>query len=107
MDSPAGAAQGPPQFLIHDGGDSVAVAVTDLEPGPVHGAVLKTSERRSYRLRERVPLGHKFAIADLAEGADVTEYAVRVGVTTAAISVGDYVHIHNVRSARWPSRSAG
>lgn len=106
MDSPAGAAQGAPQFLIHDGGDSVAVAVSDLEAGPVHGAVLKTGERRSYPLRGPVPLGHKFAIADLAEGAEVTEYGTRVAVTTAPISIGEYVHVHNVRSARWPSRSA-
>ena len=47
MSSPTGAAAGPPQFLVHDAGDSVAVAVQDLAAGRVHGAVLKTGERLS------------------------------------------------------------
>jgi (2R)-sulfolactate sulfo-lyase subunit alpha len=106
MSSPTGAAAGPPQFLVHDAGDSVAVAVQDLAAGRVHGAVLKTGQPLSFPLRDQVPLGHKFAIADLAEGAEVTEYGNRVGITTAAIAVGEYVHVHNVRSARWPSRTA-
>ncbi|WP_255950189.1 UxaA family hydrolase [Streptomyces odontomachi] len=99
-------AGGPPQFLIHDDGDSVAVAVVDLEPGSVHGAVLKTGQRQSFTLKERVPLGHKFAVTDLAEGSDLIKYGVRVAVVTKAISVGDYVHVHNIRSARWLSSRA-
>jgi (2R)-sulfolactate sulfo-lyase subunit alpha len=106
MTDPASGAPGPPQFLIHRPGDSIAVAVADLQAGRVHGAVLATGERLERELLRQVPLGHKFALADIAAGDEVIEYGVRIGVAVAAIPVGDYVHVHNLRSARWPSRSA-
>ena len=91
-----------PQFLVHRDGDHGGVAVTDLEPGPVKGAVLASNSDVSAEVRQAVPLGHKFALADRAAGDDVIEYGVRIGVATAAITAGDYVHVHNLRSARWP-----
>lgn len=106
MTDSVSAAVGPPQFLIHEPGDSVAVAVTDLEAGEVHGAVIATGERRTRQLLCRVPLGHKFALADLAAGDEVIEYGVRIGVASQAIPSGEYVHVHNLRSARWPTRHA-
>lgn len=106
-----GNAGGGPQFLVHHDGDSVAVATRDLEPGEVRGAVMKAessnaSKELTYTLRDRVPLGHKFALVDLAEGADIIKYGVRVGVATKDIGVGEYVHVHNIRSARWSTSRA-
>jgi (2R)-sulfolactate sulfo-lyase subunit alpha len=97
---------GPPQFLIHDEGDSVAVAVREIAPGTAHGAVLKSGRRCAYEVRHRVPLGHKFAVTDIAAGADVVKYGVRVAVATKDIATGDYVHVENVRSARWQNSVA-
>lgn len=90
------------QFLVHRDGDHVGVAVTDLEPGLVKGAVLASNRDISAEVRHAVPLGHKFALADRGAGDDVLEYGVRIGVATTAIAAGDYVHVHNLRSARWP-----
>lgn len=97
-----------PQFLVHHDGDSVAVATTNLEPGEVHGAVMKSDSPKELTcvLRDPVPLGHKFALVELAEGADVIKYGVRVGIVTQAVSPGQYVHVHNMRSARWSSSHA-
>jgi (2R)-sulfolactate sulfo-lyase subunit alpha len=97
-----------PQFLVHHDGDSVAVATSDLEPGEVRGAVMKgdSSKELTCTLRDAVPLGHKFALVDLAPGADVVKYGVRVGVATQQVSRGSYVHVHNMRSARWSSSRA-
>lgn len=97
----AATAVDPPQFLIHDEGDSVAVAVADIAPGHTRGAVLASGRRCEFTVNRQIPLGHKFAVTDLAEGADVVKYGVRVGITTEPIGVGDYVHTNNVRSARW------
>ena len=96
------------QFLVHHDGDSVAVATMDLEPGEVRGAVMKSDNQRdlSCSLRERVPLGHKFALVELPEGTDIIKYGVRVGVATRDITPGEYVHVHNMRSARWSSSRA-
>jgi (2R)-sulfolactate sulfo-lyase subunit alpha len=97
---------GPPDFLVHREGDVVAVAVRDLTPGPAVGAYLRGSATVSVDLREAVPLGHKLALADIAEGQDIIEYGQRVGIATKDISRGGHVHVHNVRSARWLSSVA-
>lgn len=94
----------PPQFLVHHEGDSVAVAMSDLEPGEVHGAVMKGGrDGISCVLRDRVPLGHKFALVELAEGDQILKYGVPVGVAVQPVRSGEYVHVHNMRSARWSS----
>jgi (2R)-sulfolactate sulfo-lyase subunit alpha len=93
-------------FLAHKEGDMVAVAVRDLRPGAVHGAYLDTDADVLVELRHEVPLGHKLALTDVPAGAEVIEYGLRIGIASQAIGKGDYVHIHNVRSARWQTSVA-
>jgi (2R)-sulfolactate sulfo-lyase subunit alpha len=97
----------PPDFLVHHAGDSVAVAVRDLSPGTVHGGYLSGGAPLTMRLAEPVPLGHKFALREIARGADVIEYGVRVAVATSDIAAGRHAHVHNLRSARWQRSVAG
>jgi (2R)-sulfolactate sulfo-lyase subunit alpha len=97
---------GPPDFLAHHDGDIVAVAVRDLVPGPAEGAFLRGQASVTVELLEPVPLGHKIALADIVEGQDIVEYGQRVGVATRDIARGGYVHVHNVRSARWQNSVA-
>ncbi|WP_298331838.1 UxaA family hydrolase [Haloactinopolyspora sp.] len=99
-------AEQPPDFLAHRDGDSVAVAVRHLQAGPAQGAYLDSPGTLRLTVSSDVPLGHKVALVDIEQGADVIEYGVRVGVASQAISAGDYVHVHNVRSARWHSSVA-
>jgi (2R)-sulfolactate sulfo-lyase subunit alpha len=89
-------------FLIHDDADDVGVAVIDLESSQdVTGVYMKSGETLELKSRDAIPLGHKIALRDLAQGADVVKYGVRIGRTTTAVSEGDYVHTHNLKSARW------
>jgi (2R)-sulfolactate sulfo-lyase subunit alpha len=90
-----------PDFLAHDDGDHVAVAVRDVDPGRVTIGYLDGTDSFDLDVTERVPLGHKVALADVAQGADVIEYGLRIGTASQAIAKGGYVHTHNVRSARW------
>lgn len=90
-----------PGFLAHRQGDGVAVAVADLPKGPAEGGYLHGNADLQAELKEPVPLGHKFALHDIAEGDDIIEYGVRVAIATKAITKGEHVHVHNVRSARW------
>ncbi|HET9719809.1 MAG TPA: UxaA family hydrolase [Solirubrobacteraceae bacterium] len=90
-----------PDFFAHLDTDSVAVAVKDVPAGSVTVAFLNGSDNRQATANAEIPVGHKVALTDLAEGADVIEYGERVGVTSAAITAGDHVHVHNIRSARW------
>lgn len=90
-------------FLVHAQGDDVAVAVKDTEPGDASAAYLDTGERFGVAVREAIPLGHKVALRDLAEGESVIEYSVPIGLARCAVKAGALVHTHNLRSARWRS----
>jgi (2R)-sulfolactate sulfo-lyase subunit alpha len=88
--------------LIHDDSDDVGVAVTDLESNhEVTGVYMDSGKTVSLTSRDAVPLGHKIALRGLAKGADVIKYGVRIGRTVDSVRAGDYVHTHNLRTARW------
>ncbi len=95
-----------PSFLAHKQGDHVAVAVRDVLPGTAEVGFLDGAESVTVEVSAEIPLGHKVALQDVSEGEDVIEYGVRTAIASAAITRGDYVHIHNVRSARWQNSVA-
>jgi (2R)-sulfolactate sulfo-lyase subunit alpha len=94
------------KFLAHRAGDAVAVAVQDVETGPALVQFLDGAEPQTVAVTASIPLGHKVALRDIAAGDDVIEYALRVAIASADITTGDYVHTHNVRSARWQNSVA-
>jgi (2R)-sulfolactate sulfo-lyase subunit alpha len=90
------------QFLIHRRGDHVGVATSDIESGSrAVGVFMDDDSTVEVHARGDVPLGHKIAIAELDAGAEVIEYGTRIGHAPAGLVVGDYVHTHNIKSARW------
>lgn len=98
-------AAGGNHFLAHRPGDFVAVAVQDVRPGTAQVGVID-GDSTSVEVVAEIPLGHKVALRDIAAGADVIEYGLRIGVASADIATGEHVHIHNVRSARWQTSVA-
>lgn len=88
-------------FLVHNEGDHVGVAVRDVPAGGAIAVYLDSDREVAVDVAEDVPLGHKLALADLAAGADVIEYGVRIGRTRREIQAGALVHVHNLGSARW------
>lgn len=95
-----------PSFLAHKSGDAVAVAVRDVEPGVAVVGYLDETPSVEVAVLADVPLGHKVALTDTKSGADVIEYGVRTAIATADFVKGDYVHTHNLRSARWQNSVA-
>jgi (2R)-sulfolactate sulfo-lyase subunit alpha len=89
------------KFLAHRAGDTVAVAVGDVSPGPAAVDFIDGAETRAIDVLSAIPLGHKVALRDVGDGEDVLEYGLRIGIARAPIAEGEYVHTHNVRSARW------
>ncbi|MCL4413141.1 MAG: UxaA family hydrolase [Actinobacteria bacterium] len=89
-------------FLGHRQGDSVAVAVRDVAVGQAEVAFLDGGEPITIASAQRVPFGHKVALVNLAEGEPVIEYGEPVGIASTPMRVGELVHVHNMRSARWP-----
>ena len=90
------------KFLIHKRGDHVGVATSDIETGEkVVGVYMDDDSTVEVVARGDVPLGHKIAVEGREAGGAVIEYGVPIGETTEVVEVGDYVHTHNLRSARW------
>ncbi len=90
------------KFLVHKGGDDVGVATSDIASGErVVGVYMDDDSTVEVEALGDVPLGHKIAVAGCESGGDVTEYGVRIGKASKDIGVGDYVHTHNLKSARW------
>jgi altronate hydrolase len=51
------------------------------------------------RLRDDIPAGHKVAVRDIPEGAQVRKYGQAIGVATRPIAAGGHVHSHNLAFA--------
>ncbi len=92
-----------PDFVVHDKGDSVGVVVVeDVEAGAeLSGWVLGTDETMTVRALEAVPLGHKVALVDLEAGKPPIKYGQEIGRMVAPVKRGGYVHVHNLKTARW------
>ena len=73
--------------------DLVAVA---LEPLAAYTAV--QIDGRELVLLEDIPRGHKFALADIPQGASVVKYGAPIGVAAQAIAAGAWVHTHNMKT---------
>lgn len=90
--------------IAHKRGDAVAVAVEDLPPGEaIQVRVLDGSQPVTVTVRDPIPLGHKVALKAVVNGSDVIEYGERIGRAIQAIPLGAHVHVHNVKSVRWPA----
>jgi len=81
--------------LVISPSDNVATALEPLEPGAtiLAGDVTVT-------VVDRIPRGHKVALAAIASGARVVKYGSAIGTATADIPRGAHVHTHNVMSSR-------
>jgi altronate dehydratase small subunit len=83
--------------------DDVATALIDLKAGVEVNARL---DDRSVDvvLAQDIQFGHKYALRDMAEGEDVLKYGLPIGKATESIRTGEWVHVHNCRSARFGHR---
>lgn len=94
---------GHPHLLVHDRKDTVGVVVVeDLKAGTEMLCVV-THDDSAFRLvaRADVPIGHKIALVDIAEGDTVVKYGQDIGRAVAPAAKGEHVHVHNLKTKRW------
>ena len=73
--------------------DNVAVALTDIRQGEtvaVDGASVVAAED--------IARGHKLALCPIAKDAPIVKYGNPIGLARQDIAVGQWVHVHNVRT---------
>lgn len=81
------------KFIKINENDNVAVALEVLPANTtVHVGDIEVTTTAE------IPAGHKFALADIAEGTPVVKYGFRIGNATAAVKKGDWIHTHNLKT---------
>ncbi len=82
--------------LVLDEKDNVAVTLADLEPGDACTVVEDSGRKYEVTVIDKVPFGHKFALAVLGDDAPVYKYGEEIGKMKVAINKGGWVHSHNM-----------
>jgi altronate dehydratase small subunit len=85
------------QVIIINEKDSVATALEGLSAG-AEVSVEFQGRVQKITLLSDIPMGHKFALKDIEEGEPVIKYGEPIGQSTAKITRGEHVHVHNVAS---------
>ena len=90
-------------FVVHDEGDAVGVVVVEgVKAGQtLTGWIMDQDKDIQVQAKNDIPIGHKLAIQDLANGATVIKYGIDIGRTVAAIGKGEHAHVHNIKTKRW------
>ncbi len=83
-------------LIIHPR-DNVAVALRALKAGET--AVARGGQ--GFPVLEEIPPSHKIALQDISSGEEIIKYGETVAVSTRHIKKGEWVHTHNLESARW------
>lgn len=78
--------------------DNVAVALRPLQAGE-----RLDLDGVSLLVDRAVAVGHKVAARAIAEGDTIVKYNCPIGLATASIAAGHYVHVHNVKSGYLPT----
>ena len=85
------------QVIVINEKDNVATTLKGLSVG-AEVSVEFQGRLQKIRLLSDIPMGHKFALKDMEEGEAIIKYGEPIGKSTARISRGEHVHVHNVVS---------
>ena len=90
-------------FVVHEEGDSVGtIVVEDVKANTdLVGWIMEEDKTLNLPTISDIPIGHKVALKDLAEGDTVIKYGVDIGRVIAPIKAGEHLHGHNVKTKRW------
>jgi len=92
-----------PQLLVHDHADNVGVVVVENLKAGTEMLCVVTHDNSSFKLiaENDVPIGHKIALKDIAEGDTAIKYGEDIGKFVAAVKKGNHVHTQNLKTKRW------
>lgn len=83
---------------IHQG-DNVAVVLSDVKQDE---EVLANTENGlvSLKAKNDIPFGHKIALEELQVHTPIVKYGEEIGKAKSLITVGEWIHLHNVYCER-------
>ncbi len=81
-------------FIKINDNDNVIVALNTIPAG----TEITLENGTTVTSNMEIPAGHKMAISDIAQGAEVIKYGYRIGFTKEDVNVGDWIHVHNLKT---------
>jgi (2R)-sulfolactate sulfo-lyase subunit alpha len=92
-----------PQLLVHNKKDNVGVVVVEGVEAGAELLCVVTEDNSDFQLTAKhdVPIGHKIALVDLADGDTAIKYGTDIGRMVSAVGIGEHVHTHNLKTKRW------
>jgi len=89
--------------VLHAAKDTVAVAVVEgVSAGTEMNAwIMDDDTVIQVKALQDIPIGHKVAMRDMAQGDTVFKYGVDIGKVVAPIKAGQHAHVHNIKTKRW------
>jgi len=85
--------------ILLDPNDGVATLLAAVEPGD--RVTLRDAGDRTVgelSAAEAIPFAHKIAVCPIARGETIRKRGMVIGVASADIAAGAYVHVHNLQS---------
>ena len=87
--------------LVLTSEDNVATALEEISAGDTVDIYTSAGEQLDQlTVSGDIPRGHKIALCDIAKGESILKYGYQIGLASLEIKRGDYVHVHNLESAR-------
>jgi len=92
-----------PHLLVHEAKDNVGVVVVEGLTAGTEMLCVVTHDNSDFKLTAKhdIPIGHKVALKDLAEGDTVFKYGEDIGKMIGGAGTGEHVHTHNCKTKRW------
>ena len=92
-----------PQLLVHHPDDNVGVVVVEGLAAGTEMLCVVTHDNSDFQLTANmdIPIGHKVALKDLAEGDTVFKYGEDIGRMIGSAEKGGHVHTQNCKTKRW------
>lgn len=86
-------------FIKINENDNVIVAIREIAAGEAIVLDDASAGQITVTALEDIPAGHKMAIRDISSGSEVTKYGFRIGNAKEDIRAGQWVHVHNIKTA--------
>ncbi len=83
-------------LIIHPR-DNVAVVLRTMAAGDL----VQVEGAHAFRTLDDIPASHKVALREISAGEEIIKYGQTVAVSKVTIKKGQWVHTHNLESARW------
>lgn len=87
-------------LLVTEKDNVATVFANNVKQGMSVKLVDRSGNTENININNDVPYGHKFAVKSIKKGEIITKYGEEIGIATADINKGDYVHVHNLDSMR-------